>query len=69
MEFISSQLLRRVLVRAAFFAEADLSLAVRFLAAERACLDNAACETAAFPSFFNRRTPARERAFEIGSCL
>ena len=51
-------------VVAAFFADAERSLAVRLLAAVFACRDRAACEAALLPSFFRALVVARERLAE-----
>ena len=52
---------RAARVRAAFFAAADRSLAVRFRAAARVCRESASFEAAWCPSRFNARKVARER--------
>jgi hypothetical protein len=54
-------------VLAAFLAAAERSVAVRFFAAERACLANAWCETALLGSFFKAFSLALERVLDIGS--
>jgi hypothetical protein len=55
------RVLVRALVRAAFFAAADLCAGVRFLALERACLDSALRDAAECPSFRNARLTAVAR--------
>lgn len=51
-------------MRAAFFAEADLSAGLRFRAAWCACRDNAVRDAAAAPSFLSAPSTARERLAE-----
>jgi hypothetical protein len=51
----------RALVRAAFFADADLWAGVRFLALDRACLDSALRDAAECPSLRNARLTAVAR--------
>jgi hypothetical protein len=59
---------RSPLVLTAFRALAEREAADLFLAEAWACRERARRDTACLPSRFNLRTPARERAAEIGSC-